>query len=498
MTMLRLLDNRNNDYQAKLARVVALESGGYVTKRYICRPFLQDEHLSCAPGRLWPLLYKFSDKTVAELKELSEGNVLLLGRQQAGDENAPFFLLSDMQFNGDASCPTQFCVGTNNLMGVIRIKDKKTGAAQQIEIRSRFDADDAKQFFLNYILSQVFDVDFMDLIAAGNEHLLDILLAIIFIQKLREAVSVGLFKQYRRFDNNDLAFKGRLDLTRHFRQNYFIGDKLAYTYSAITFDNPINQLLRSTISKIEKKWPGMISSQVDLNKYWQMLQQATPSWTSQNTTNLLKYRECLEPIHHPFFAEYYEDLRVISRLILDDDGLSLYQTSESEVSGVIFDGAWLWEAYLAKVLSSAPLSFRHHDTNVYSNGFRIFEDGSDESDVKNSYMFPDLSWLEKNIVLDAKYKRGQSEREDMYQVMAYMLRTGARCGGLIYPPEENVLTHARKTFAKVEPKRYWQSFAFADLPDNVIDAGDYIAGMNEREAKMRNDIKQFIEQGTSG
>ena len=492
--MLRLLDNRNNDYQAKFARVVALESGGYVAKRYICSPSLQDEHLSCAPGRLWPLLFKFSGKTVAELKELSEGNVLLLGRQHAGYEDVPFFLLSNMQFNGDASCPTLFYVGTNNLMGAIRIKDRETGAAQQIEIRSRFDADETKQYFLNYLLSQVFDVDFMDMIAAGDEHLLDILLAIIFIQKLRKAVSVGLFKQYRRLDNNDLAFKGRLDLTRHFRQNYPIGDKLAYTYSAITFDNPINQLLRSTIAKIEKKWPGMISDQDDLNKYWHILQQATPSWASQKTNNLLLCRECLEPIHHPFFAEYYEDLRVISRLILDDEGLSLYQTSETEVSGVIFDGAWLWEAYLAKVLSSVPLSFRHHDTNIPGDGFHIFDEGSDESDVEISNMFPDFSCLGNKIILDAKYKRGKSEREDMYQVMAYMLRTGATRGGLIYPPEERVLTHARKTFANVEPKRYWQSFAFAALPENATDAGDYIAGMNEREEKIRNAIKYFIEQ----
>lgn len=496
--MLRLLDNRNNDYQAKLARVVALESGVYIAKCYACRPTLQDETLTCKPAKLWPLLSKFSGKTVAELNELGEGNVQLLGRQHAGDENAPFFLLSNMQFNGDDSYPSQFYVGTNNLMGVIRIKDKDTGAAQQIEIRSRFDADDTKQYFLNYLLSQVFDVDFMDLIAAGDEHLLDILLAIIFIQKLREAVPCGLFKQYRRFDNNDLAFKGRLDLTRHFRQNYPIGDKLAYTYSAITFDNTINQLLRSTIAKIEKKWPGMISAQDDLKKYWQILQQATPSWTSQKTNNLLQCRECREPIRHPFFAEYYEDLRVISRLVLEDEGLSLYQTSDTEVAGVIFDGAWLWEAYLAKVLSSAPLSFRHHDTNVYSDGFRIFEEGSDERDVENSHMFPDLSWLEKNIILDAKYKRGKAEREDMYQAMAYMLRTGARLGGLIYPPEECVLPHARKSFANVEPKHYWQSFAFAALPDKVIDAGDYIAGMKEREVKMRKEIKQFIEQGTPG
>ena len=489
--MLRLLDNRNNDYQVNLARAVALESGRYIARGYACRPTLQDEPLACTPARLWPLLSKFSGKTVTELNELSEGNVQLLGRQHTGDEDAPFFLLSNM--DGDL-CPSQFYVGTNNLMGVIRIKDLDTGAAQQIEIRSRFDADETKQYFLNYLLSQVFDVDFMDLIAAGDEHLLDILLAIIFIQKLREAVSVGLFKQYRRFDNNDWAFKGRLDLTRHFRQNYPIGDKLAYTYSAITFDNPINQLLRSAIAKIEKKWPGMISDQNDLNQYWQMLQQSTPSWTSQKTNNLLLCRECLEPIHHPFFAEYYEDLRVISRLILDDEGLSLYQTSETEVSGVIFDGAWLWEAYLAKVLSSVPLSFRHHDPNIPSDGFHIFEEGSDESDVEISHMFPDFSCLGNSIVLDAKYKRGKSEREDMYQVMAYMLRTGAVLGGLIYPPEECVLTHARKTFANVEPKRYWQSFAFAALPENAVDAGDYIAGMNEREVKIRNDIKEFIEQ----
>ena len=417
--MIKLRDNRFGDYSRKFSRHgQKLEFQAEEEKKG--KKGFSTYTLEKNADHVLSLLKNYSGDTLSKLREKSQGNLITLGRvKKESEEDPAFFTLCGKDNN--------YCLETSNLMGVLRLRDPENGTSVQIEVHSRFDEDNS-QSFLNYLLSKVFRVDFIGSAAKGSVQLWDILAAILFIQKLKEAVPVGLYKEYKRFEENDLKFRGRLDLARHLRQNYPLQDKIAYSYRAITFDNPLNHLLRSAVDVIQRKYPELLYSDNEIKNFVSALKNATPSWSSSNTRDLLRSSICRESLRHPFFAPYYEEPRRLAKMLLEEEGYSIYDTaSEDEVSGVIFDGAWLWEEYIATILT--PLGFVHADPDNKTGGLDL-----KIGELQNVY--PDFYNKDKKIVLDTKYKRDTEKREDIYQVLSYALITGSPHCGLIFPPEE--------------------------------------------------------------
>ena len=464
--MIKLRDNRFGDYSRKFSRHgQKLEFQAEEEKKG--KKGFSTYTLEKNADHVLSLLKNYSGDTLSKLREKSQGNLITLGRvKKESEEDPAFFTLRA----GD----NNYCLETSNLMGVLRLRDPQNGTSVQIEVHSRFDSDD-RQLFLNYLLSKVFKIDFMGTALGGNDQLWDILAAILFIQKLKEAVPVGLYKEYKRFEENDLNFRGRLDLARHLRQNYPLQDKIAYSYRAITFDNPLNHLLRSAVTVIQRKWPELLYADSDVRTLVDALKNATPSWSSSNIRELLRSSICRESLRHPFFAPYYEEPRRLAKMLLEEEGFSVYSNSEdNEVSGIIFDGAWLWEEYIATILT--PLGFVHADPDNKTGGL-------DLGIGQLQKVYPDFYRKEGKIVLDAKYKRSATEqREDIYQVLSYALLTGSNHCGLIFPPgdeqkEEKGIPNAFQLNIK------WHSIAFPELQ------GDIVAFMQEQEEKLRKVIE---------
>ncbi len=430
-----------------------------------------------APAEVRKLLKDYSGKNLAKLREMSNGNLITLGRVKKEENDDPaFFTLRELS-------ETRFALDTSNLMGVLRLRDPANGTSVQIEVHSRFDKGE-NQPFLNYLLSKVFRVDFMGSAAMGNDRLWDILAAILFIQKLKAAVPVGLYKEYKRFEENDLNFRGRLDLARHLRQNYPLQDKIAYSYRAITFDNPVNHLLRSAVEVIQRKYPELLYSDNEIKNFVSALKNATPTWTSACNRDLLRAPVCRESLRHPFFAEYYEAPRSLAKMILEEEGYSIYdKTCEDEVSGVIFDGAWLWEEYIATILT--PLGFIHADPDSKTGGCKIFI-GEEQMGQENIY--PDFFHKEKKIVLDTKYNMDTEKREDIFQVLSYALITGSTYCGLIYPPTKSGESRCCKTVGVnngFNQDIKWHSIAFSKLK------GDIVGFMHKQEENLKEAIEEM-------
>ena len=98
---------------------------------------------------------------------------------------------------------------------------------------------------------------------------------------------------------------------------------------------------------------------------------------------------------------------------------------------MLFDGAWLWEEYVASILTRQ--GFIHSNTSQGTDGIRVFEG-------KKYSFYPDFykeaSGNGTAVVLDTKYKFGKSTggTDDIHQILSYMFLMNAHYGGLIYPP----------------------------------------------------------------
>ena len=129
------------------------------------------------------------------------------------------------------------------------------------------------------------------------------------------------------------------------------------------------------------------------------------------------------PLVHPYFTEYSALQKLCLRILRFEK--SSYGPSDNKIFGILFDGAWLWEEYLATMLS--PLGYTHPQNRSGEGRIYLTEN--------NRYpRFPDFyKEQEPVIVLDAKYKRNFDPREDINQLLTYMFRFRSQYGAFILP-----------------------------------------------------------------
>ena len=399
------------------------------------------------------LLDQYGRLSFGELSELSHGAIVDLSGShldETGRKELRFFEYHAKPDDGNA-----FRLDTGNLMGALRFRNHET--AVQVEVLSRFDKG-GNNCFLNYLLSRAFDIAIgEDPVSAKQPSVLDLLLDVLFVRRFGEASMNGLLRQYRTYRNNDWAFKGRLDLPRHIRENVPFPRGVAYVKREIDLDVPVNRLLLLAAIVVRKRRPDLFERNEDARDALRELRTAIPD--PGDVRSVLSHRDCREPVRHPFYREVWEPLRQIARMILEEERWMLFQDDEEEsVSGVVFDGAWLWEEYVASVLVPRG-GFRHcvRGGTEDERGLRVFKNGGRRFN-------PDF--LRSDCVLDTKYKRSNPNggRNDVHQVLCYLLLSGAKLGGLVFPPVDSVCEMGEDRDGELYGNSGWSKERTIDSP----------------------------------
>ena len=408
------------------------------------------------------------------LKELCKNQSLLVFPQCLGEHDDGIEEQFIVQFEGSAkindedkivSCD-DVKIKTGNLMGFIGFSGKGCHGTK-LEIRSRFAENNKTEnnnqdFFLHYMLEKVFKINLFNLnYSYSNSSGFDFIY-LIFPYFLKRALNQGLFKTYKTFERNDSAVKGAINVSRHIRQNVPFGGRVAYRSREYTFDNYIMQLIRHTIEYIKTKPIGksILTQDSDTQKAVLQINEVTNETYSLQKRSKVIF-ENLKPLNHPYYLDY-NYLQKLCLMILNNIN-SQYSASSSPIYGILFDGAWLWEEYLATVLcdsNSGDKKFEHPTNKDRKGGIRLFDNSLDpeDSSLKKCYrrIYPDFycenSREDSNdgIILDAKYKRLEKGlvRDDLYQIISYMHTMKISTGGFVYPQKE------KEELAEQNPKKY--------------------------------------------
>ncbi|HFI0567028.1 TPA: guanosine 5'-monophosphate oxidoreductase [Streptococcus suis] len=304
---------------------------------------------------------------------------------------------------------------TCNLAGFL------AGQGESMTIRSRFSLDDGDDFFLQYMLETVlhYNVTKHRLNSQRNQSFYD-LLVFLFPYYLNQAMSKGIYKEYVRNNYNDSHLRGRIDISRHIRQNALFTGRIAYQTREFSFDNPVNQLIRHTIEKICHHHAFILDTEPTIREHVQVIRQLTPSYSLMDReTVLLKNNN--SPLRHSYFEEYGH-LQELCIRILQEEKIH-FGNQEQHINGFLVDIAWLWEEYIGKVTN-----WEHYGRGSNLKTLHLFKN------PVHSPRYPDFIY--QGIPIDTKYKRFLDSRNDYNQLTTYVHILQAKQGGFIQPSTE--------------------------------------------------------------
>lgn len=375
---------------------------------------------------------------------------------------------------------------TSNIMGCIGYGDK------QLFIGSRF-SNGENDFFLRYMLNRVLElpniVDF-EANADNNDETMFNILVFLFPKYLRLAMRKGLFKTYIRNQYNDENVKGTIDVSRHISQNTpFIGN-VSYSQREYSFDNYMMELVRHTIEYIKKKPYGknlIMKAKDEVNT----VINATSDFEIHDKRRIIAQNQHTM-VRHAYYREY-RALQQLCLLILQNQN-HRYGSGSNRLYGILFDGAWLWEEYINKLVGD----YFYHPMNKSGQGAqRLF---TDTNNIKQGLIYPDF--ISKNsmdrIIADAKYKPIDNiGNKDYLQLLAYMFRFDAHKGYYFYPKAENeddLLLKLNKgtTYEKnVKPREsVLISKIGLGIPSNAECYSSFVSGIQKSE----NEISMIIAE----
>lgn len=378
-------------------------------------------------------LRSLSLSTIGELMK-SEGGELLVwpnsfneGYEELKDQYV--FRITEKDGTGIDS------ITTGNVVGFIgKGQEKKV---TNIRIHSRFSSIDkdgkGDDFFLYYMLEKVLAINMFSFTSsAGSKapQVFDFLL-FFFPKLLKEAMSQGMYKKYVYHEYNDANIRGMVDMNRHIRLNIPANGKIAYRTREFCYDNPVTQLIRHTIEFIRRKPFGkaVLHNDPDTEGYVQQIIQATPTFQPRQMQSVIN--ENLRPVAHPYYTKYTA-LQKLCLRILRHEKLS-YGENGDKIHGILIDAAWLWEEYIAQVLSEGT-GMKHY--NRKNSHYHLLEkDGAGFQKI-----IPDYLDVDNKIVADAKYiplindeLSAEKAAPVYYKTIMYMYRFDAKKGFLFHP-----------------------------------------------------------------
>lgn len=360
-------------------------------------------------------------------------------------------------------------IKTGNVMGFVGYN------STELSICSRFADHNGKDFFLHYLLQKILCQYVFDWKHSYDKVTIFDFLLYLFPYYFNKDLSQGLFREYRKFYYNDSKVKGTIDVNRHIQQNFPFAGKIAYSTREYSYDNHVTQLIRHTIEYIKTLPFGknlLLGQETKQNI--RLVIDNTPSYSHQDLHKV--FTENLREIQHPYYTEY-SSLQKICLKILKHEGLKYDNDRDNQVYGILFDGAWLWEKYIAEVLQN---DFEHYTSE--NSSFQLLECRG----KRKQKIIPDYISKDKRIVADAKYiplNKNSSYGGDRataiyYKTIMYMMRFSSKHGILFYPSKD---TAEPKKYKIIDTDNYLTEFPFMIPMERTNTYNEYCDQMLKEE-----------------
>lgn len=410
-------------------------------------------------------LQNIANRKISELLEENGNNLLIYPHSfcECEDEAGKQYLLS-LQTSWDGKQCTKALLETGNIAGFIGVN------GLSVSIHSRFSPNATEDLFLHYMLQKVLCINIVNLLHGTTDKQIFDFLLYLFPKLLNEALVQGLYKEYQRNEYNDANVRGTIDINRHLKLNLPFNGRVAYRTREFSHDNHVTELIRHTIEYISKTIFGkaLLENDAETRTSVAQIVSATPHYSRQEREKIIKSN--LKAINHPYFSRY-TPLQKLCLRILRHERIK-YGLKEDKIYGILFDVSYLWEEYLATILTKQRFE---HPNNKKGKG-RIY------LAKQNRFpRYPDFYREYDGVIIDAKYKTEIDKRDDVNQILTYMYRLKGKYGIFIQPSDKeyrketyDLLGYGTENDAKLQMYLY-------PIPQNVSDYKRFVEKIMESE-----------------
>lgn len=373
-------------------------------------------------------------------------------------------------------------IRTTNVLGVIGFKEER------LFIGSRFDY--GNDHFFYYMLKKVLNMNVIDTEVGMEQQssYLELLISM-FPKFLNSAMKKGLYKEYKVRHNNDMNVKGVIDFKRHLKENVPFLGKMAYNTREFSYENYVIHLIRYTIEFIKRrKNLRRILYMNDVTTENIHVIEANSIYFESLSVSKIIHHNIRNPVRHGYYLEY-QALQRVCIAILRSESSYFKKDSNTEVYGILFDGAWLFEEYINTLIGNHYI----HPQNTKGIGRQYLFNNA------NGLIYPDFiskAGVDRKIA-DAKYKPIHNIRgRDYLQLVAYMYRFEAVQGYFIYPFQKNMSNDRDKTLSllsgvdkiKVRDQDVLVTKLGLEIPSQETDFNKFEKLMAEEEERFKNSM----------
>lgn len=273
--------------------------------------------------------------------------------------------------------------------------------------------------------------------SADNFNLIDIFTNV-FLASMKILEREGIYRGYKRKVENSSTPKGKILYKKNLYENIFKGIdyKAVHCYSELDRDIIENQIIKYTIEYLINYYRLIKKSGekflIRLNYYREIFSRVTYiSWVSE--INQVEFNKIIVGI--PKLRSYYVETLEICNLIVNKSSFQFEQRSslsiQKSLPSIYIDMEDVFEQYLINSLRDLSDSYC---INIYKGRKLLF------MDVEKPEIEPDIVFENnRNItcIADAKYKKIKVSREDIFQMISYLVSYNCFDGVFILPLDTN-------------------------------------------------------------
>lgn len=252
-------------------------------------------------------------------------------------------------------------------------------------------------------------------------------LAALYQTELKNVLSQGLHRDYRRTSGAEKHLRGRLDLQQQIQRQGYAPTRFECTYDELTYDTTVNRAILYATTVLSRLVRDRDLSR-RLNHHRQLMRRRV-------TLTPVRLAD-LERIELTRLSAHYTDLLRLTKLVLRSIFVRDLRAGDRASFALLVDMNQVFEAVAGRAVTEALHAWKGWSVETQVSSYDLLS-GKPDVQIRPDILVRDEQG-EPVLVGDVKWKTERPSNSDFYQLVAYQVAHDVP-GVLLYPEQDGAI-----------------------------------------------------------